>query len=177
MFATAVGLDCSDRTQDCYGRCWAHSCMPLNPRPRTSPATCSASQVTWMTDEGLKALSDVRCSAIGQPFHQAIEGDFPTGCTGSLCIKHASLYHTKRSVDKCGVVRCFKQGAKFQSGVRWCREHVPGSGEAEPASAKRSRSRTRAKARTEEVEPEDADEENEAEEPGTFRGTWRGLKC
>ena len=76
----------------------------------TEDVTCCASQITWMTDEGLTCLAETRCSVGGQIFHQAIDGDFPGSCTKCLCPKHATLYLSKRYQDKCGVVDCLKQG-------------------------------------------------------------------
>ncbi|CAL1141284.1 unnamed protein product [Cladocopium goreaui] len=127
---------------------------------------CCASQITWMTDEGLKSLAENRCGAVGQPFHQALEGDLPNGSTGSLCSKHATLYLSKRFGDKCGVVGCFRCGDKVQSGVRWCTDHLPqhGSQPTAPATRMRSRSRARRREDAEETDFEAAEEIGEDDE-------------
>ena len=39
----------------------------------TEDVTCCASQITWMTDDGLVNLAESRCGSVGQPFHQALD--------------------------------------------------------------------------------------------------------
>eukprot|EP00435_Cladocopium_sp_Y103_P002944 s2186_g1.t1 len=144
-------------------------------KSETEDVTCCASQVTWMTDEGLKSLAEVRCSVAGQPFHQAIEGDIPEGSTGSFCTKHATLYLSKRLCDKCGVVGCYKLGDRFHSGVRWCCEHEPVREGPEASTSRRRRSRTRTRARVEDEVLPEADEEFEDEDPENGEGRARSL--
>ena len=132
----------------------------------TEDQFCCASQVSWMTDEGLKNLTDSRCVALGQPFHQVLEGDFPTSSSGSLCQKHATLYLSKRFGDKCGVMGCFKCGDKFQSGVRWCVDHLPRRESVTNSPAPRSKSRSRTRRREEVEETDHGGEDEDAEEDG-----------
>ena len=141
----------------------------------TEDLGCCASQITWMTDEGLKSLAENRCLAVGQPFHQALEGDIPVGSTGSLCSKHATLYHAKRFHDKCGVVSCFKCGDKFQSGVRWCADHLPQrrSQSSAPGTRSTSRPRSRRREEPEATDPGEDDEECEEDEDPENGGEWR----
>eukprot|EP00435_Cladocopium_sp_Y103_P070537 s29_g35.t1 len=141
----------------------------------TEDVTCCASTITWMTDEGLKCLAESRCTAVGQPFHQAIEGDIPEGSTGSLCAKHATSYLSKRFCDKCGVVGCCKLGDKFQSGVRWCRDHEPAADDAEPSTSRRRRSRSRARSKVEDEAAMEVDDEQEDDDPENGEGRARSL--
>eukprot|EP00435_Cladocopium_sp_Y103_P016273 s1669_g4.t1 len=136
----------------------------------TEDLTCCAGQVTWMTDDGLKSLSESRCSQVGTLFHQAIEGDFPLACTRSLCPKHATLYFSKRYEYKCGFIGCQKYGDKLHSGVRWCADHVPGRDTSEATAERRSRTRSRPRSRS---EPEEGDAEDEVEDPDPENGEAR----
>eukprot|EP00435_Cladocopium_sp_Y103_P073900 s35_g45.t1 len=137
--------------------------------------SCCAAQITWMTDEGLKSLAESRCSVAGQPFHQAIEGDFPVSSTRSLCPKHATLYLSKRYGDKCGVVSCFKLGTKFHSGVRWCCDHEPCKDAPDTSTSRRARSRSRARSRLQEPGAEEADTEHFDEDPDNGEVRVRSL--
>ena len=143
----------------------------------TEDISCCASQITWMSDEGLKSLADSKCSSVGQPFHQALEGDVPGNCTGSLCTKHATLYLSKRHMDKCAVMTCNKYGCKLRSGVRWCAEHVPGR-EVSETPGRRSRSRSRVRSRQDDGDAEDGEgeaaDEEVAEEEERTRALLRG---
>eukprot|EP00435_Cladocopium_sp_Y103_P058511 s1062_g20.t1 len=140
----------------------------------TEDLQCIAGQVTWMSDDGLKCLSDRRCNAVGSVFHQAIEGDFPVGSSCCLCSKHATTYLSKRYGDKCGVVGCCKYGDKFHSGVRWCSEHVPGQMTSETTAERRTRTRSRVRPKPE-PEVEEADEEWEDADPENGEGRARAL--
>eukprot|EP00435_Cladocopium_sp_Y103_P042118 s923_g11.t1 len=140
----------------------------------TEDLQCIAGQVTWMSDDGLKCLSDRRCTAVGSVLHQAIEGDFPVGSSSCLCSKHATTYLSKRYGDKCGVVGCCKYGDKFHSGVRWCNEHVPGQPPPETTAERRPRSRSRVRPKPE-PEVEEADEEWEDADPENGEGRARLL--